>query len=375
MIRAISVLIIACPCALGLATPTAIMVGTGRGAEMGILIRNAESLEMAGKVRVVVMDKTGTLTTGKLEVTELESGPGFSDEDLIRTAGSLERLSEHPIGKAVVRRAEGEKMALLPVDDFETLPGKGVRGRVGEQRQTLLGTFSFLASSGVPVEPWAGRAERLQEKGRTVLFLAVDGRVAGIMGVSSVLKEEAAGVVRTLKAMGLRVYMLTGDSARAASAVAGELDLDGVLAEVLPQEKAERVRQLQTEGHRVAMVGDGINDAPALVQADLGIAMGTGTDIAMESADVTLMGSSLEGVPRSIELSRQTVRTIRQNLFWAFFYNLLGIPVAAGVLIPFFGFALKPVVAAAAMAFSSVSVVTNSLRLRTAAIRTAAPHP
>jgi len=367
MIRAISVLIIACPCALGLATPTAIMVGTGRGAEMGILIRNAGSLEMAGKIRAVVMDKTGTLTTGELRVTEIVPGPGFSREELLRMAASMEHLSEHPIGKAVVSRAEAEGLDLCTVDSFQALPGKGLRGRVGG-REALLGNLAFLESCAVPMEEWRGRAEALQEKGRTVLALALAGNTAGILAVAGVVKPEAAGVVRALKKMGLRVYMLTGDNARAASAVAGDLDLDGVLADVLPEGKADRIRQLQEQGVRVAMVGDGINDAPALVQADLGIAMGSGTDIARDSADVTLLGGSLEGVPLAVELSRRTVRTIRQNLFWAFFYNLLGIPVAAGVLVPFVGFELKPVVAAAAMAFSSVSVLTNSLRLRTARI-------
>ena len=367
MVRAISVLIIACPCAMGLATPTAIMVGTARGAEMGVLIRNAEILEKAGRIRAVVMDKTGTLTTGELRVTEVDSAPGFGQEDLLRTAFSLERLSEHPIGRAVVSRAEADKLEPHVVEGFEAVPGRGVRGRVGGQ-EALLGSARFLESQGVPVGMWADRAGVLQEKGRTVLFLAVGGRVAGIVAVAGVLKREAAGVVRSLKAMGLRVYMLTGDNERAAKAAAAELDLDGVLAEVLPADKAERIRLLQAEGTHVAMVGDGINDAPALVQADLGIAMGSGTDAAMESADITLMRSSLEGVPLAMELSRRTVRTIRQNLFWAFFYNTLGIPVAAGVLVPFFGFALTPVVAAAAMAFSSVSVLANSLRLRTARI-------
>jgi len=367
MVRAIAVLIIACPCAMGLATPTAIMVGTARGAGMGILVRNAETLEKAGRIGAVVLDKTGTLTTGELRVTEADAAPGFDREDLLRVAASLERLSEHPIGRAVLARAEADGLQPEAVDGFEAVPGKGVRGRVGG-REALLGNLRLLDSCGVNVGPWSGRAESLEEKGRTVLFLTLAGEVAGIIGVAGVLKREAAGVVRSLKARGLKVYMLTGDNARAAAAAAGELDLDGVLAEVLPEEKAERIRRLQEQGLRVAMVGDGINDAPALVQADLGIAMGSGTDVAMESADITLMGSSLEGVPLAMELSRRTVRTIRQNLFWAFFYNTLGIPVAAGVLVPFFGFALKPSVAAAAMAFSSVSVLANSLRLRTARI-------
>ena len=367
MMHAIAVLIIACPCALGLATPTAIMVGTARGAEAGILIKNAEALEMAGKIQTVVLDKTGTLTTGKLEVIDIEPGPGVSREEILRYAGSVERESEHPIGKAIAQKAEAESLDIHAVKSFAAVPGKGVHAVIGDTR-ILLGNPLLMEDFGVPAREWKERAGRMEEKGRTVMFLAVDGKITGLLSVADTLKQGAASVVRELKSLGLEVTMLTGDNARAASAVADDLDLDSVIAEVLPQEKGEQVRLIQEQGKRVAMVGDGINDAPALVQADLGIAMGTGTDIAMESSDVTLVGSALEGVPRAIRLSRRTIATIRQNLFWAFFYNLLGIPIAAGVLYPCFGITLKPIFAAAAMAFSSVSVVTNSLRLRKARI-------
>jgi len=367
MLHAIAVLIIACPCALGLATPTAVMVGTGRGAESGILIKNAEALEMAGRIQSVVLDKTGTLTTGRLRVSEIVPAAGLSVHDVLLFAGSVEKASEHPVGKAIVRRAEEDALTFLPVERFEALPGKGVRAVV-EERQVLLGNLALMEASGVDVEKWKARADALSEKGQTVMFLALDGKVSGLLSVSDTLKEGAGRVVAELKSLGLQVGMLTGDNARTASAVAAELHLDPVMAEVLPQEKSAQIRRVQEKGLRVAMVGDGINDAPALVQADLGVAMGSGTDIAMESSDITLVGSSLEGIPRAIRLSRQTIATIRQNLFWAFFYNVLGIPIAAGVLEPCCGIGLKPVFAAAAMAFSSVSVVTNSLRLRKAKI-------
>ncbi len=363
MLHAIAVLIIACPCALGLATPTAIMVGTGRGAELGILIKNAESLERAGKVESVVLDKTGTLTKGTPEISEIEPAGNVSGEELLQYAASLERASEHPIGKAVVAGAEQRGLRALPTDSFENLPGRGLRGEIGG-REVLLGNRALMEDAGVSITEWLGRVQALFSKGRTVMFLAVDGAVWGLLAVADALKEDTAASVRELKALGLEVSMLTGDNPRVAETVAAKLALDGVIAEVLPQDKAARIRDLQQRGKRVAMVGDGINDAPALVQADLGLAMGTGTDIAIESADVALLGSSLKGVPMAIRLSRRTLRTIRQNLFWAFVYNVIGIPVAAGVLVPWWGISLKPVYAAAAMAFSSVSVVTNSLRLR-----------
>jgi Cu+-exporting ATPase len=363
MLHAISVLIIACPCALGLATPTAIMVGTGRGAELGILIKSAESLEAAGRIQVVVLDKTGTLTKGRPEVTEILSADGVSHDELLRYAASLEKASEHPIGKAVVREAEARGAETWPLGAFENLPGEGIRATI-QGREVLLGNRSLMESRDVRIEEWLEKANPLLSRGRTVSFLVVDGGVMGLLAAADELKEDAVDMARELKSLGMEVHMLTGDNARVARAIASNLDLDGVIAEVLPQDKATRVRELQEGGKRVSMVGDGINDAPALVQADLGIAMGSGTDIAIESADITLMGPSLKGVPLAIRLSRRTLRTIRQNLFWAFFYNLVGIPIAAGVLVPCCGISLKPVYAAAAMAFSSVSVVTNSLRLR-----------
>jgi Cu+-exporting ATPase len=363
MLHAIAVLIIACPCALGLATPTAIMVGTGRGAELGILIKSAESLETAGKVQAIVLDKTGTLTRGRPEVSEIEPLGGLSREEVLQYAASLEKESEHPIARAVVREAEQRAVPFLPVESFENLPGQGLKAEING-REILLGNPSLMESRGIPIGEGLKRADPLFAKGRTVMFLAIDREALGLLAAADVLKEEAKESVRELKGLGLEVAMLTGDNAKVAAAVASELDLDSVISEVLPQEKAERVNALQREGKQVSMVGDGINDAPALVQADLGIAMGTGTDIAIESADIALMGPSLKGVPLAIRLSRRTLRTIRQNLFWAFVYNLVGIPIAAGVLAPCCGITLKPVYAAAAMAFSSVSVVTNSLRLR-----------
>jgi Cu+-exporting ATPase len=363
MLYAISVLIIACPCALGLATPTAIMVGTGRSAELGILVKSAESLETAGSVHAVVLDKTGTLTKGKPEVVAIVPGQGMNSQNLLQLAASLEQASEHPIGRSIVRRAEEQGVQPLPVDAFENRAGMGIRATV-QGREVLLGNLSLMEAGGIALGEWANRSEALLLRGQTVVFLAVDGEVGGLLSVADTLKDDAGELVHGLKGLGLEVYMLTGDNARVAAAISEGLPLDGVLAEVLPQDKAARVRDLQDQGKQVAMVGDGINDAPALVQADLGIALGTGTDIAMESADITLVGGALKGVPLAIRISRRTLRTIRQNLFWAFFYNLIGIPIAAGILQPCCGISLKPVYAAAAMAFSSVSVVSNSLRLR-----------
>lgn len=363
MLHAIAVLIIACPCALGLATPTAIMVGTGRGAEQGILIKRAESLETAGKITAIVLDKTGTLTKGRPEVTEILAAKNRSGRELLEYAASLEKASEHPIGRAVVREAERQGVKTRSLDAFENLPGRGIRATLGE-REVLLGNRSLMESNRVPLTGWHEKASPLLARGRTVMFLAVEGEILGLLSVADTLKEDAPDAIRELRGLGLKVYMLTGDSDRVAREIAAGLSLDGVIAEVLPQDKADRVKDLQEGGRQVCMVGDGINDAPALVQADLAIAMGSGTDIAIESADITLMGPSLKGVPLAIRLSRRTLRTIRQNLFWAFFYNLIGIPIAAGILVPCCGISLKPVYAAAAMAFSSVSVVTNSLRLR-----------
>ena len=372
----VAVLIIACPCALGLATPTAIMVGTGKGAEFGILIRSGESLETAHRVRTVVFDKTGTLTKGMPEVTDIVPnaerhvpGAGMSDprsatrNDLLRLAASLERGSEHPLGEAIVRRAKDEGLALSDVEGFEAVPGHGVRGRV-DGRAVLLGNARFLTESGIEAGGLAATAEALAAQGRTSIFVAVDGRAAGVIAVADTLKERSVEAVGALRRLGVDVMMITGDNRHTAAAIAEQAGIDGVLAEVLPEQKAEEIRKLQAAGHVVAMVGDGINDAPALAQADVGIAIGTGTDVAMEASDITLIRGDLTGVVTAIELSKRTLRTIKQNLFWAFIYNILGIPLAAGAFYPFFGLLLDPMVASAAMALSSVSVVSNSLRLR-----------
>jgi Cu+-exporting ATPase len=361
----VAVLIIACPCALGLATPTAIMVGTGKGAEHGILIRGGESLETAHRLTAVVFDKTGTLTEGRPSVTDLVARDGLDAAGLLALAASLEKGSEHPLGEAIVREAEGRGLALSAADAFEAVPGRGVRGEVAG-RKVLLGNDRMLAEEGMAPGALAGEAERLAAEGKTPMFVVVDGRAAGIIAVADTLKAGSREAVERLHRLGLQVVMLTGDNRRTAEAIARRVGIDRVKAEVLPEDKAAVVKELQAEGQVVAMVGDGINDAPALAASDIGIAMGTGTDVAMEAADITLVKGDLRGVVTSIELSRRTLRTIKQNLFWAFIYNILGIPVAAGALYPLFGVWLDhmPMIAAAAMALSSVSVVTNSLRLR-----------
>jgi Cu+-exporting ATPase len=363
MVTAVAVLIIACPCALGLATPTSLLVGTGRGAEMGILIRSAEALEVAGRLDVVVLDKTGTITRGLPEVTDVLPAPGWAEQDVLRVAASVEGESEHPLGQAVVRDAHTREVEAEPVTDFSALPGLGVKGRVGG-REVLAGTRKLLQQFLVDLGPVAEPAEALAEQGKTVIIVAADGAAAGVIGLLDVPKPEAAEAVVRLRKLGLRVVMLTGDNARTAEAVGRAVGIDEVRAEVHPHQKAGAVRELQAAGKRVAMVGDGINDAPALAAAEVGIAIGKGTDIAMEAAGVTLMRDDLRLVPEAIRLSRATLRNIRQNLFWAFIYNVIGIPVAAGVLYPFTGLLLNPMFAAGAMAFSSVSVVTNALRLR-----------
>jgi Cu+-exporting ATPase len=363
MVTAVAVLIIACPCALGLATPTSLLVGTGRGAEMGILIRSAEALEVAGRLDVVVLDKTGTITRGLPEVTDVLPAPGWAEPEVLRLAASVEGESEHPLGQAVVRAAHARGVEAEPVTDFSAIPGLGVKGRVGG-REALAGTRKLLQQFLIDLGPVAGPAEALAEQGKTVILVAADGAVAGVIGLLDVPKPEAEEAVTRLRKLGLRVVMLTGDNARTAEAVAGAVGIDEVRAEVHPHQKAGAVRELQAAGKRVAMVGDGINDAPALAAAEVGIAVGKGTDIAMEAAGVTLMRDDLRLVPEAIRLSRATLRNIRQNLFWAFIYNVIGIPVAAGVLYPFTGLLLNPMFAAGAMAFSSVSVVTNALRLR-----------
>jgi len=383
----VTVLIIACPCALGLATPTAIIVGTGKGAEHGVLIRGAQALEITHRVNTVVLDKTGTLTRGRPVVTDVISAgvisAGTTETDVLRLAASAERVSEHPLGQAVVREAQERGLDFVPVDGFQAIPGRGIEGRVNG-KALLVGNLALMDSAAVHMNGLADSAAQLAGQGKTPMFVAVDGSAAGVIAVADTLKPDAKDVVAKLQQLGLEVVMLTGDNARTAAAVALELGVDRVESEVLPQDKVEVIRALQAEGKTVAMVGDGINDAPALVQADVGMAMGTGTDVAMESADITLMRGNVGGVLTAIHLSRQTIRTIKQNLFWAFFYNVMLIPVAAGVLYPVFdvlggvpgswdyffgerGF-LNPVLAALAMAFSSVTVVSNSLRLRRAKI-------
>jgi Cu+-exporting ATPase len=360
LLAAVAVLIVACPCALGLATPMSIMVGVGRGASAGVLIKDAAALETLEKVDTLVIDKTGTLTEGKPRLVTVE---GADEAELLRLAASLEQRSEHPLAAAVVAGAEGRGLLLRPVTDFRARTGMGVMGRI-DGRTVALGNQALLEELGAPPGPLAERAERLRAEGQTVVFLAVDGRAVGLLGAADPVKPSTPEALRLLREAGLRVIMLTGDSATTAAAVARELGLDGFEADVRPERKAEVVKQLQAQGHVVAMAGDGINDAPALAQAQVGIAMGTGTDVAMESAGVTLVKGDLRGIARAIRLSRGTMRNIRQNLFFAFVYNALGVPIAAGVLYPVFGLLLSPMVAAAAMSFSSVSVITNALRLR-----------
>jgi len=365
LLNFVAVLIIACPCAMGLATPTAIMVGTGKGAERGILIKSGESLETLHKVDTFVFDKTGTLTNGRPEVTDVLPVPGTSDEDLLRFAAAVESPSEHPLGQAIVRRAGAAGILPESVDEFRALEGMGVEAVVRGAR-VIVGSLKLVGAAGVDVAPLAAEAAKLTAVGKTSAYVAVDGRPVGLFALSDTLKPSARPAVAKLRRQGLRVVMLTGDNARTARSVAGEAGIDEVVAEVLPGDKAAVVQRLQAEGRRVAMVGDGINDAPALARADVGVALGTGTDVAMASADVALISGDLEAVVAARELSRRTIRTIRQNLFWAFAYNVVGIPVAAGVLYPFFGILLDPMIASAAMAMSSVSVVSNSLRLRRA---------
>jgi Cu+-exporting ATPase len=363
LVSFVSVLIIACPCALGLATPTAVMVGTGRGAEHGILVKGGEALETAHRLTTIVLDKTGTITLGQPVVTDVSAAGAFDEEELLRLAASAERGSEHPLGEAIVRRAAERELALANVAAFNALAGHGVEAEV-EGRRVLLGNLRLMTERGVESKELQERAAALTVAGRTVVYVAVDGAAAGVIGVADEIKPDSKEAVGALQRLGLEVVMLTGDSRRTAEAVAREVGIRDVLAEVLPEGKAAEVKKLQAAGKRVAMVGDGINDAPALAAADIGIAIGTGTDVAIEASDITLIRGSLGGVVTAIALSRQTIKVIRQNLFWAFVYNTLGIPLAAGALYPFTGWLLSPVVASAAMALSSVSVVANSLRLK-----------
>ncbi len=362
IINAVAVLIIACPCALGLATPMSIMVGTGRGALMGVLFKNAEALEVLRKVDTLVVDKTGTLTEGHPELVGVVPAEGFDETEIVRLAASVERASEHPLGAAIVRGAERRGVRLSAAEDFQSVTGKGVTGVV-DGRRIALGNIKLCQDLGIETAGLVAQADALRQEGQTVMFLGVEGRAAGLIGVADPIKDTTAEAIRVLHDEGIDIVMLTGDSAKTAEAVAAKLGIDRVQAEVLPDQKAAVVKQLQAEGRMVAMAGDGINDAPALAQAQVGIAMGTGTDVAMESAGITLVKGDLRGIARARRLSHATLRNIRQNLFFAFIYNALGIPVAAGVLYPVFGLLLSPLIAAAAMSFSSVSVVSNALRL------------
>jgi Cu+-exporting ATPase len=363
LLNFVSVLIIACPCAMGLATPTAVMVGTGLGAEKGILIKDAESLEKAYKLNTAVFDKTGTLTKGSPEVTDVLPADGRDEKTVLEIAASIEGVSEHPLATAVLEKSRREGISPLPVTDFEALSGLGVKGVV-DGKKVLLGNTRLMKQQGIALDGLAAEAERLSDQGKTSVIVAVDEKPIGLIGLMDVARESAPGAVARLKEMGLTVVMITGDNAQTAKAIAAAVGVDKVLSEVLPGDKADEIRRLQEEGRVVAMVGDGINDAPALAAADIGIAIGAGTDVAIEAGDITLIKDDLQLVPSAIRLSLRTMKVIKQNLFWAFFYNSLGIPIAAGVLYPFFGILLNPVFAAAAMALSSVSVVSNSLRLR-----------
>jgi len=378
LLNFVAVLIIACPCALGLATPTAIMVGTGRGAEHGILIKSAGALERSHQIDTVLLDKTGTLTRGEPEVTDILAIPTSSREEVLRLAASAEHGSEHPLGEAIVKAASEKKLKLLPASDFNAIPGKGVQASVAGKK-LLLGNLKFIENKGLSMNGLGIEAERLREKGKTVMFLGADSRVMGVIALADTLKPDARKALKEIHRMGIETVMITGDNRRTAEAIAHEAGIDRVLAEVLPENKSREVKKLQKKGRVVAMVGDGINDAPALAQADVGIAIGTGTDVAMETGDITLISGDLTGIPTAISLSKSTMRTIKQNLFWAFAYNTALIPIAAGVLYLAFGTSgvppglnfilgeygfLNPILAAAAMAASSITVVFNSLRLK-----------
>ena len=368
---AVAVLIIACPCAMGLAVPTAVMVSTGKGAQLGVLIKGGEALQRARDVGVVVLDKTGTVTEGRPTVTDIElgpeAGPEWSEESLLGIVASLEASSEHPLADAVVRHARDLGLELASAESFDSVTGRGATGIV-DGHALAVGNERLMADYAIDVTPLRARVEALAGQGRTPMYAAIDGALVGVIAVADPIKESSRAAIARLHRMGLEVVMLSGDNRRTAEAVAREAGIDRVVAEVLPEGKVAEVKRLQAEGRVVAMVGDGINDAPALAQADVGVAIGTGTDIAIEASDITLMRGDLQGVASAIELSRRTMRTMKQNLFWAFIYNVVGIPVAAGVLYPAFGILLSPILASAAMAFSSVSVVTNSLRLRAARI-------
>jgi Cu+-exporting ATPase len=364
LLVAVSVLIIACPCALGLATPMSIMVGVGRGAQEGVLIKDAAALERLEKVTTIVVDKTGTLTEGKPTLQRVIAADGFDDVRVLAFAAAIESSSEHPLGRAIVDSARDKGVVVSQVSDFESDPGLGVWGRV-DGHDIQVGNLRLMERHGVEVEELSGNADAERARGATAIFAAVDGQLAGVLIIADAIKETTPAAIDALRRAGLRIVMLTGDNERTAQSVAETLRVDEVIADVLPEDKANVVKRLQREGAVVAMAGDGVNDAPALAQSDVGIAMGTGTDVAMESAGVTLVSGDLSGIVRAVHLSRSTMRNIRQNLFFAFGYNALGVPIAAGVLYPAFGLLLSPVVASVAMSLSSVSVVTNALRLRT----------
>jgi P-type Cu+ transporter len=363
LVNAVAVLIIACPCALGLATPMSIMVGTGRGAEAGVLIRNAEALETLEKVTTIVVDKTGTLTEGKPKLVAIEPQPGVDAATLLRLTASLEHVSEHPLAAAIVAGARERNVGMSEVTNFASVTGKGVTGTV-DGRTVAIGNLKHLEALGIDPSQLKARAEELRREGQTVMFVAFDGRTAGLVGVADPIKSTTQEAIEALHREGIKVVMLTGDNRTTAEAVAKSVGIDRIEADVLPDQKAEVIKRLQASGERVAMAGDGINDAPALAQADVGIAMGTGTDVAMESAGVTLVKGDLRGIVRARRLSSVTMRNIRQNLFFAFIYNVAGVPIAAGILYPWFGLLLSPMIASAAMTFSSVSVIGNALRLR-----------
>jgi Cu+-exporting ATPase len=365
LVNAVAVLIIACPCALGLATPMSIMVGTGRGAQIGVLVKNAEALELLEKVDTLVVDKTGTLTEGKPELVRIVTASGQTELEVLQVAAALEKPSEHPLARAVLNAAAARRLRVADLMDFRAVPGKGVRG-VATGRNVALGNAAMMRDLGIDVSELTREAESLRLAGCTVVFVAIDERAAGLLAVADPIKDSAREMVEWLRAEGLRLVMLTGDNRTTAMAVAQELGITEVHAEVLPNQKGEIIAQLQSEGRVVAMAGDGANDAPALARANVGIAMGTGTDVALHSADVTLLKGDLRGILRARRLSQEVMKNIRQNLFFAFAYNGLGVPLAAGALYPAFGWLLSPMIASAAMALSSVSVIANALRLRRA---------
>jgi Cu+-exporting ATPase len=365
LVTSVTVLIIACPCALGLATPMSLMVGIGKGAEHGILIRSGEALQTARGIQIVVLDKTGTITKGKPELTDviLSDQSIVKDDELLRLASSVEKVSEHPLAQAIVEGAQLRKLELAEVKGFEAIPGHGVSAKV-EEKRILIGNLKLMNRENVALGSLEEQSKSLADDGKTPMFIALDGKAAGIIAVADTVKEDSAEAIKVLQNMGIEVVMITGDNRRTAEAIARKVGITRVLAEVLPEDKANNIHLLQAEGKKVAMVGDGINDAPALAQADVGLAIGTGTDVAIEASDITLIKGSLKGVVTAIEVSRATMTNIYQNLVGAFFYNVMGLPIAMGLLFPFFGLLLSPMIAGAAMAFSSVTVVGNANRLR-----------